>query len=99
MFKPSEGQLELSCLQHALQINWLAGGRKRVEGKSRVKTINPGEVKIVKTCEAYRCYMLYGSHLISTDLNVEEFLPHETHEGGSSNTQLNGSPPFCGGGG
>lgn len=69
MFKPSEGQLELSCLQHSLQINWLAGGSKRVEGKSRVKTINPGEVKIVKTCEAYRCYMLYGSHLISLDLN------------------------------
>mmetsp|Transcript_107154 Transcript_107154/g.130740 ORF Transcript_107154/g.130740 Transcript_107154/m.130740 type:complete len:86 (+) Transcript_107154:71-328(+) len=36
------------------------GGSKRVEGKPRVKTINPG---------------------------------------GSSNTQLNGSPPFCGGGG
>mmetsp|Transcript_25518 Transcript_25518/g.59847 ORF Transcript_25518/g.59847 Transcript_25518/m.59847 type:complete len:88 (+) Transcript_25518:76-339(+) len=37
-----------------------AGGGKRTEGKSRIKTINPG---------------------------------------GSSNTQLNGSPPFGGGGG
>ena len=98
MFKPSEGQLEFSCLQHALQI-WLAGGSKRVEGKSRVKTINPGEVKTWEGISLPFTTCCHKPQLISLDFNVEEFLPHQTHEGGSSNTQLNGSPPFCGGGG
>lgn len=70
------------------------GGSKRVEGKSRVKTINPGAdvfcCFVGEISAAFFCCFLLGLLL----LYKVSFL-----KGGSSNTQLNGSPPFCGGGG
>ena len=75
-----------------LPIRLCPGGSKRVEGKSRVKTINPGAcflLVVVEISAAFFCCFLLGLLLYKVS-----FL-----KGGSSNTQLNGSPPFCGGGG
>ena len=72
MFKPSEGRV---FLEPEIQggecpvIRLCPGGSKRVEGKSRVKTINPGAdvfcCFVVEISAGFFCCFLFGFIIIN----------------------------------